>query len=119
MAHPTIALKFIAVIALALGESLTIYAEISAAKESVKSLNTPMLFKKLLLMIFAGALLLIGFMLGITSFDSIWVVSVISTTLMLLVEPIVAYSFFKILPGKGTTLGLIFGSAGLLCTLIL
>lgn len=113
--------KILVFLLIFVGEFLVIYAEISMSE--IVSKNTYrdkryVLLYYIFLIIFAGCILLIGFMLGIQYYHSIWVVNVISTTLVLIIEPLVAYSIFKSLPSKNTTTGLGFGIVGLCCTLL-
>jgi uncharacterized membrane protein len=91
-------LKIIIVIALIfIGEALAIYAEmIGARTHSLNSQPFISIFLKMFVVIaVAGGLLVAGYMLGLGTFKNIWIVSVISITSILIVEPILAYSLVK------------------------
>ena len=47
------------------------------------------------------------------AFKNIWIVSVISITSILLIEPVLAYFIFDQLPTKGAAIGLVLGAIGL------
>ncbi|MBI1969695.1 hypothetical protein HYS48_03285 [Candidatus Woesearchaeota archaeon] len=68
--------------------------------------------KMFLIMILGGGFLIAGYMLGFQAFQNIWVVSVVSITSILVIEPILAYTIFQQLPTKGAFLGLILGVLG-------
>lgn len=70
-------------------------------------------------MIFAGALLVAGYMFGIKYFHDIWVVAVISVTSIVIVEPIIIYFLFNETPKSGAFVGMILGILGLLSALFI
>ena len=108
--------KVIALLLILIGESIAIYAEISGAKlNSINNSNFAGIFIKMFLIITAsGILLLLGYTLGFSSFRNIWVISVISITAIIIVEPIIAYTIFKQFPTKGAIMGFILGIIGIL-----
>lgn len=61
--------------------------------------------------------LLAGYMLGIKAFNNIWIVSAVSISSILILEPIVAYSVFRQIPTKGAFIGFLLGAAGLIIAL--
>jgi len=64
-------------------------------------------------MMIAGSIFLIeGYMLGYTAFRNIWIVSAISITSILIVEPLLAYDLFQQLPTKGALVGFVAGIIG-------
>lgn len=106
-------LKIFAILLLFLGEALAIYAEVATARHY--SIEQPFLrafLKGFLIVIFAGGLLVAGYLLGIKAFKNIWIVSAISITSILMVEPILDYAIFRQLPTSGALIGLILGATG-------
>ncbi len=59
-----------------------------------------------------------GYILGYKSFQNIWIVSALSITSILIIEPILGYALFQQLPTKGAFLGLILAVIGFIVTLI-
>jgi hypothetical protein len=57
--------------------------------------------------------------MGYQATGNIWVITVASLTLLLVLEPIVIYMMLEEIPRRGAILGFILGTAGLLCTLLL
>lgn len=104
--------KLIAILLLIIGEAISIYVELILAKGNRNILSMSLIF------ILATPFLLYGYMLGYSVFKNIWVVSVISITSILIIEPVLAYSIFKELPSKGALLGLIFGALGFISTIL-
>lgn len=112
-------LKILSVALLVLGEGLAIYAEVVAAHAFKNNLFLPVFLKMALVVTVAGGLLIAGYMLGFKSFKDIWIVSVISIIAIIFFEPIINYSIFQELPGRGATAGLVFGILGLLSMVLL
>lgn len=105
---------------LILGEFSAIYAEMLIARLGSLSGSSGMtLFKIVAFMAFAGCALLTGYYLGYKSFQNIWIIAAVSIVSILIVEPVLAYSFFQELPTRGSTIGLIMGALGLIATLLL
>ncbi len=68
-------------------------------------------------MVFAGcSLLLVGYSMGYGAAKNIWVVTAMSVGGILVVEPILAWTFFHQLPEKGAIVGLVLGAIGLIAT---
>lgn len=111
--------KILVVLIIFFGESLTILAEMIAARTfSIASHSfLDMFIKMFLIFAFAGGALIFGYMFGFISFKNIWIVSVISITSILISEPILAYVFFQQLPTSGALIGLIFGVLGFVSTM--
>jgi hypothetical protein len=101
------------------GEALSIYAEMYGAKMYAISPFLQTILKLLLVIAVAGGFLVAGYMFGFNVFKNIWIVSVISITSILIVEPILAYTIFKQLPTKGALIGLILGAAGFVSALFI
>ncbi len=117
----TLYIKILVIILLFLGEALSIYAEILAAKnQDINSKPFLQIFIKMFFIItIAGGLLIVGYMIGINAFKNIWIVSVASITSILIIEPILAYLIFKQLPTTGAIIGLILGALGFIATIFL
>lgn len=111
--------KIIIILLLFTGESLSIYAEMVAAKtNSLKNQQSLQTFLKMLpLIVIGGSVLVAGYMLGFTSFKNIWIVSVASITSILIMEPFLAYTIFQQLPTKGAMIGFILGAIGFAATI--
>lgn len=102
------------------GEILTIYSEVYASKLSGRVIENPELFiKPILLICIAGIILIFAYWLGYQGTGNIWIVTVASLTLLLILEPLVIYAMLKELPGRGALVGFILGAVGLLATLVL
>ncbi len=113
--------KFFTILIIFFGEALAILAEIIAAKyfalHDAKFANV--FFKALPIIIIGSVLLLCGYMLGFRSFKNIWIVSAISITSILILEPIINYTITHQLPNRGAVIGLIFGVMGFIAALFL
>jgi len=102
------------------GEILTIYSEVYASKLPDRSLETPLIFvKPIILISIAGLSLIFAYWLGYQATGNIWVVTVASLTLLLILEPIVIYAMLKELPERGALIGFILGATGLIATVTL
>ncbi|MHC8372515.1 hypothetical protein ACYZT2_17295 [Pseudomonas sp. MDT1-85] len=102
------------------GEILTIYSEVYASKLPGKFMETPEMFiKPMVLISIAGISLVFAYWLGYQGTGNIWVVTVASLTLLLILEPIVIYAMLKELPQRGALIGFILGAAGLVSTVAL
>lgn len=112
--------KTLVVVLIFFGEALAIYAELIAAKNHSLA-SEPVLstfFKMFPFIVAGGGLLLAGYILGFKSFQNIWIVSAISITSILVIEPLLDYTLFQQLPTKGALIGLILGVIGFIVTLI-
>lgn len=112
-------LKIVTIALIFTGEMLAIYTEMIGAKTHIIfSENFWEVFLKMLaIMVIAGALLIAGYMLGYRAFKNIWIVSAISITSILIIEPILAWTTFQQLPTTGALIGLILGAMGLFISL--
>ncbi len=109
--------KIIPLIFLFLGESIAIYSEVIAAKNIGNFSNT--FWKMSVIMAIAGLLLIAGYMYGLKYWGNIWIVGVVSIASIIIMEPIITYALFHVLPSKGALVGLIFGIMGLLSALFI
>lgn len=102
------------------GEAFSVYAEMIAAR--AHSLNSQtflaIFWRAFLQMAVAGALLIAGYMYGYRSFKNIWIVSALSITSILIMEPLIGYLVFQQLPTRGAALGLVFGALGFICAFV-
>jgi hypothetical protein len=103
-----------------LGEALSVYAEMLAAQTHEANTHSFLsIFSKATLAIaFAGAFLIAGYMIGYKGFKNIWIVSALSITSILIMEPLLAYLLFKQLPTKGAALGLGLGALGFIASFL-
>ena len=107
--------KILVLALLFIGEALMIYAEMAGARSShIASQPFLQIFLKMLLLVtLAGGFLIAGYMLGFNVFKNIWIVSVASITSILIVEPILAWTFFQQVPTIGAVAGFVLGAIGL------
>lgn len=112
--------KLLVIVSLFLGESLLIYTEMFSAKTHATATQPfiPLFLKMLLMILVGGGLLSVGYIFGYTTFKNIWVISAISITSILIVEPVLAWAFFHQLPTPGAIAGLVLGAIGLCVALI-
>jgi hypothetical protein len=113
--------KIFATVFILFGEMITIYAEMLLARNNFS--NPPSFLKvfwqPFLIMVIGGSLLITGYFTGFGAFKNIWIVSVISITSILVIEPILAYTIFHQLPTKGAAIGLVFGILGFISAMFL
>ena len=113
--------KTFAIILILFGEMVTIYAEMILARNNF--LNSSPLSKifwhPFSIMVIGGTLLITGYFVGFGAFKNIWIVSVISITSILIIEPVLAYTIFHQLPTKGAALGFILGALGFIMALLI
>lgn len=105
--------KIFVVLAIFLGEGLMIYSEMYGARQYTPGSFNHIFWKMLTIMVPGGALLVAGYIFGYNAFKNIWIISVVSITSILLIEPVLAYAVFHQLPTKGAVAGLILGVIGL------
>src|SRR3989338_8137406 len=110
---------WISIFLIFVAEPLLIGGEMFAARlSSWTELLKPQNFKLFFMAIIGATLLLFGYALGYQSTKSIWIISAVSVTAILLVEPLLAYIFFHQLPEKGALVGLLLGAVGLCATVV-
>ncbi len=113
-------MRFLPLVMVALGESLAVIAEMLGAREYSKQANfLPTFSKLLLLFVVSGCLLIGGYALGYSNFKkNIWVITAISLTSFIIVEPLIAVILFKETPTIGAYIGLGLGFVGLCAALL-
>ena len=110
----------IAVTLLIVGEILTIYAELAAAKlPDSGALALTGLIRPSLLIAVAGVCLIVAYWMGYHVVGNIWVVTIASLTSILVLEPIVVFAMFHELPSRGAIIGFILGALGFIAALTL
>ncbi|MNR48219.1 hypothetical protein D3C85_1674320 [compost metagenome] len=83
-------------------------------------METPLAFlKPIALISLAGISLIFAYWLGYQATGNIWIVTVASLTLLLILEPIVIYAMMRELPERGALIGFILGATGLIATVTL
>lgn len=111
---------FASLILMALGEVLTIYSEVYASRLPSGLWASPeLLIKPMLMICVAGISLVIAYWLGYQATGNIWVITVASLTMLLILEPVVIYLMLEEVPQRGAIIGFILGTAGLICTVLL
>lgn len=113
-------LKFIAVLAIFVGEAFSIIAELVASKRFAEAgSHLSSLLPMFLLITLGGALLVGGYVLGYAHLKNIWIIVAISVGSILVVEPILTFLLFHEVPTTGSIIGLIFGALGTLAAIFL
>lgn len=113
-------MKIFSLLAVAIGEVLTIIAEVLGAKYYSQTNFFPVFIKLILVFTIGGMLLIYGYSLGYVSYKkNIWIISAISVTTILIIEPMVALLLFKQTPTFGALIGFILGAIGLVITIFL
>jgi hypothetical protein len=104
-------------IALFLGETIIIGAELWAAKNFSASPHPWWLVACAFFVSLIGvALLIYGYTWGYQAFKNIWIVVALSVAGILIVEPIVAWTLFHEIPTKGAAIGFLLGVIGIVTT---
>jgi len=105
---------------MAFGEVLTIYSEVYASRLPSGLWASPeLLIKPMLMICIAGISLIVAYWLGYQATRNIWVITVASLTMLLILEPIVIYAMLGEAPQRGAIIGFVLGAVGLLCTVLL
>src|SRR3989344_7611846 len=104
-------------LALFLGESLIIGAEMWAAKNFQNSAKPETLVITAFAISVVGvALLVYGYTWGYQAFKNIWIVTALSVAGILIVEPLIAWFLFREIPTTGALIGFALGVVGLVTT---
>lgn len=113
-------MKIISLVLIISGEALAIYAELLSAKyySNLGSFGDSF-WRSFPLIIIGGALLVAGYTLGLRSYKNIWVVSVISVTSILIIEPLLNYFFMHQIPTRGAIIGFALGILGFVSAFVL
>lgn len=102
-------LKIASLILFLFGEALCIWSEMLAAKSG-------RFWHPFLWITIAGIPLLLGYILGLKAFGSIWIVSIMSIVAVIISEPILIWVMFKEPPSRGAIAGFVLGVTGLYLT---
>lgn len=109
--------KIIGLLCVIAGEFLSIYGEMIGSKYGWA--NSSLLIKPAIFMIIGWLTLLFGYMLAYAGFKNIWVVTVVSITAILILEPLLARLFFHEIPTTGSVIGFACGVVWMLATIFL
>ena len=91
-------LNVLVVLLIFVGEAFAIYAEMAAARAHANDVSIARIsIQSFILILVAGSLLIAGYMFGLQSFKNIWIVSVTSVTSILIIEPVLAWTFFHLI----------------------
>ncbi|ETK24907.1 hypothetical protein H096_03310 [Pseudomonas sp. FH1] len=102
------------------GELCAIYSEVVTARLAQAGDGSWQAFiMPVVVMCFAGLCLLGAYWLGYRAVGDIWVVTVVSVTSLLLLEPVVIWGLFQEFPGRGALIGFCLGALGMLATVLL
>ncbi len=116
----SLTVKILALALILIGEAMVIYAEINGAKiYSGNFTFQQAFFKSIIAVLIGGCILLAGYMMGYRGFKNIWIVSAVSITSILVIEPVLNYIIFQQLPTRGALTGLLLGAAGFAAALLL
>ncbi|HOX60543.1 MAG TPA: hypothetical protein PLV72_00870 [Candidatus Magasanikbacteria bacterium] len=112
---PQTLFKILVLSLIIIGEAVMIYAEMSGAKEHFATAQTfwQIFLRMLIFIVIGGGFLISGYILGINAFKNIWVMSVVSITSIIILEPILGWTFFAQLPTTGAVIGFVLGVIGL------
>ena len=103
-----------------IGEFCAIYSEVVTARLAQAGDGSWQGFiMPVVVMCFAGLCLLGAYWLGYRAVGDIWVVTVVSVTSLLLLEPVVIWVLFQEFPGRGALIGFCLGALGMLATVLL
>lgn len=99
-------MKFIILLAIFIGEFLFIFFEIYLAGKFRTGGNTADITKTILLVVpwavIFSLLILWGYIYGYKYFEKIWIITIISWSSILIIEPVLNYLIFKELPVGNT-----------------
>lgn len=111
----------LAIVLIISGEALGIFSEIYGARLFSTHTGSPFLLfmKAFSVMIVGGGLLLAGYMIGYKNFKNIWIVSAVSISSVLVIEPILNFTLFHQPPTRGALNGLIFEVLGIISATVL
>lgn len=103
-----------------LGEFCIIYSEVAVARlAQAGSTSWETLTFPVLLACFSGLCLMAAYWLGYRAVGDIWLVTVVSVTSLLMLEPLVIWSMFHEMPGRGEMIGFCLGALGLVAAVFL
>ncbi len=108
--------KCLSVLLIVAGEALSILAEMRAATPNSVS-PSRVYASSVGLFALSGLALVAGYMLGYRAFASIWVITVISVSSLLIIEVALCCLMFNESPSLGSKLGLACGALGFLLSL--
>ena len=102
------------------GEALSIYSELYSSRLPQSFSQDPIIFLKPMMLITIGGLcLVLSYWMGYRGTGNIWIVTVASLTLLLILEPIIIFIMFRQIPARGAAVGFVLGALGLIATVVL
>ena len=109
-------LQILVLATLFIGESFYLYSEMFVARHSASGTFGSKIFAiAMLLVMIGGMLFLLAVSKGIIAFDrNIWIIAVMSIAAIVIMEPVLAWIFFRQIPSIGAIIGFILGVIGLL-----
>lgn len=115
-------MKFAVLAAIFGGEFIGVFLEIFLANKFRASGSFPHIFKNLLLLIplfiISFFLLLLGYIYGFRAYQRIWVITIVSWSSIVLVEPVLNYFLFHELPSGNTLLAAILALAAIVVSIL-
>ncbi len=109
--------QFFTALALFFGEVFIIGAEMWAAKHFNRIDPWVTILPAFLISLIGLILLVYGYTFGYQAFKNIWIVTAISVSGILIVEPLVAWLLFKEIPTLGALIALILGIIGVITSI--
>lgn len=110
--------QIITATALFFGEALIIGAEMWAAKFFNSEKPSSVILPAVAVSVVGACLLVYGYTFGYQAFKNIWIVTAISITGILVVEPLVAWILFREIPTTGAFIALILGIIGVITSVV-
>ena len=102
-----------------IGESFYLYSEMFVAKNAVSNNLKILPFPLAILLVIVGGIFFLGSVyFGMHLFKNIWIIAVMSVTAIVIMEPILAWLFFRQFPTMKTAIGFILGAIGLVIALL-
>ncbi|MGE8412724.1 MAG: hypothetical protein ACN6QY_10215 [Pseudomonas sp.] len=103
-----------------LGEFCAIYSEVVVARLAhAGTTSGNELLVPVLIMCLGGLCLLAAYWLGYVAVGDIWIITVVSVTSLLILEPLVIWALFQQMPGRGALIGFCLGALGMLSAVLL
>jgi hypothetical protein len=107
--------KIAGVLLVFLGELFAVLAETFGTKYQMFSSG---FWRMILLITISGLFLVLGYYYGYKGFQNLWIITVVSLTTLLIVEPLIIFTIFGQTPTMGALIGFILGVIGLICAII-
>ena len=112
-------MKFVAILLIMIGEAIGILAELWGVRIAEHNSTLRALLRVFAIMAVAGSMLIAGYIIGYKAFNNIWIVSALSITTILIVEPLLNMALFQDTPTRGALIGFALGAIGLISTVFI